>query len=244
MSRPTPTLTVGVLGGMGPDATLDFFAKLLAATPAEHDQDRLRVLIDNNPKVPNRNEAVAGTGPSPGPLLAEMALGLERAGADFLVMPCNAAHAFAPEIEEAASIPFVSIIDETVAATLAARPPLDRVGVLAAAGCLDARLYHSAFARHGVEVAEPEGAQRETFMELLYRIKTGDRGAEVRARMAELAGRLIDGGAQAIVAGCTEVPLVLAEGDVPGVLVNSTDVLVKATAAIATGERSFAATIR
>ncbi|MEJ2289679.1 MAG: aspartate/glutamate racemase family protein, partial [Deinococcales bacterium] len=83
-------LTVGVLGGLGPEATLDFFAKVLARTPARTDQDHLHLLIDNDPGVPNRNDAVAGRGPSPGPRLATMARRLEAAGADFLVMVCNA----------------------------------------------------------------------------------------------------------------------------------------------------------
>ncbi len=65
--------TIGVIGGMGPAATVDFFAKLLAATAAERDQDHLRILIDNNPRVPDRNAAIAGRGPSPGPQLAESA---------------------------------------------------------------------------------------------------------------------------------------------------------------------------
>lgn len=230
-------LTVGVLGGMGPDATLDFFAKLLAATPAERDQDRLRIIIDNNPQVPNRNEAVAGTGPSPAPLLARMASGLEQAGAELLVMPCNAAHAFAPEIQRAVGVPFVSIVDETVAETRRRLPGLIRVGVLAAAGCLDARLYSKAFGEAGVDVLEPTGSQRDRFMELLYLIKAGDRGSEVKSRMLALAQELIDAGAEVIVAGCTEVPLVLEQSDLHCPLINSTDVLVTATADYATGRR-------
>jgi aspartate racemase len=101
---------VGVLGGLGPAATADFFSKVVMATPAAADQDHLHVIIDNNPKVPNRNEAVAGTGVSPAPVLAEMASRLETAGADFLVMVCNAAHAFQDAITDAVRVPFVSII--------------------------------------------------------------------------------------------------------------------------------------
>ncbi|MEX2536649.1 MAG: amino acid racemase [Trueperaceae bacterium] len=231
-------LTVGVLGGMGPDATLDFFAKLLAATPAARDQDRLRIIIDNNPKVPNRNDAVAGRGPSSAPLLAQMASGLERAGAELLAMPCNAAHAFAGDIEAAVNIPLVNIIDETIEATLRRVPGIGRVGVLAAAGCLDARLYSDGLEARGIVAIEPLAQQREIFMELLYRIKSGDLGGDVRARMLALAGEFIDAGAKVIIAGCTEVPLVLAQSDLPCPLVNSTDVLVQATADYATGKRS------
>lgn len=230
-------LTVGVLGGMGPDATLDFFAKLLSATPAARDQDRLRILIDNDPRVPNRNEAAAGTGPSPAPMLVRMARGLEQAGAEILAMPCNAAHAYQADIRAAVSIPFVSIIEETVAETLRALPGAEKVGVLAAAGCLDARLYSDAFGKRGVEVLEPAGEGREAFMELLYRIKSGERGDEVPSRMRRLAQGFIEAGAEAIVAGCTEVPLVLSQEDLERPLINSTDVLVAATADFATGRR-------
>ena len=239
MNVQSESKTVGVLGGLGPEATLDFFAKVLAKTRADTDQEGLRLLIDNNPAVPNRNEGVAGTGPSPAPMLAEMARGLERAGADFLVMVCNAAHAFEGAITDAIDVPFVSIIEETVRATMRSVPEAKTVGVLGSSGCLDAGLYQNAFNEHGVNVLVPEGAAREKFMTLLYRIKAGDKGPEVREAMRELAEELLREGAEAIIAGCTEVPLVLFEGDLPCPLINSTDVLVDATVAYARGERAL-----
>ena len=224
---------------MGPEATLDFFARILAATPADADQDHLHLLIDNRPQVPNRNEAVAGTGPSPAPVLAEMARGLEAAGADLLVMPCNAAHAFADAIRSAVGIPFLDMIDATADATLRRVPGIERVGVLAAAGALDAGLYGKAFEERGVRALAPEGDRREAFMDLLYAVKRGEKGTAVRAAMAELAADLVAAGAQAVVAGCTEVPLVLAAGDVGVPLVNSTDVLVEITIAAALEESPY-----
>ncbi len=221
-------LVVGVLGGLGPEATLDFYAKVLSLTPATRDQDHLHLIIDSNPQVPNRNEAVAGTGPSSGPALAAMAAGLERAGADFLVMVCNAAHAFQGEVEAAVSIPFVSIIGETCDAALREVPGLKRVGVLGSSGCLDAGLYQNAFAERGVEVLVPKDADRDIFMSLLYRIKAGDKGDEVRDSMRALAESLLGNGAQAVVAGCTEVPLVLSD-DLPCPLIDSTAVLSERT---------------
>ena len=229
--------TVGVIGGLGPAATLDFFSKVLAKTPAGSDQEHLHLIIDNNPKVPNRNEAVAGTGPSPGPALAASAVALEKAGADFLVMVCNAAHAFQRDVTDAVSLPFVSIVEETVEATLARLPGVKTVGVLASSGCLDARLYQTAFAERGVTALVPTGADREAFMTLLYRVKAGDKG--VGEAMLELAQGLILQGAEAVVAGCTEVPLVLFERDLSVPLVNSTDVLVESTVAYATGTRAL-----
>ncbi len=262
------TKTVGVIGGLGPAATLDFFAKLLAKTPAERDQDHLRVLIDNNPRVPDRNAALRGEGPSPGPSFADAARGLERQGANFIVLACNTAHAWQDEIEAAISVPFLSMIDATVEETVATLnanhhrsvpakagtqerrgetgPPLSRgpsteggaasVGILAADGCLLAQLYQHAFAARGINVLTLEGPQQAQFMRLVYAIKSGDVGDVVRFDMKALAWALTRRGASALVAGCTEVPLVLDAGDVEAPLISSTDVLVARTIAFARGD--------
>jgi aspartate racemase len=221
--------TVGIIGGLGPEATLDFFRRVLEHTPAERDQDHLHLLIDNDPRVPDRNAAVAGTGPSPGPTLAEMARRLEAAGADFLVMPCNAAHAFADAITEAVSVPFLSIIEATADAVRARFPDARSVGVLASTGAIDAGLYQEALGARAVQVFVPEGDDRDAFMDVLYRVKTGDTSPAVRDAMREVARSLAKRGAEVLVAGCTEVPLVLDETDVDMPLVNSTDELVAAT---------------
>ncbi|MGB4554610.1 MAG: amino acid racemase, partial [bacterium] len=83
---------IGILGGMGPEATADLFLKIIRATPAEKDQDHLRVIIDNNPQIPDRTAAIFSQGDDPLPLLVETAKNLARAGADFIVIPCNTAH--------------------------------------------------------------------------------------------------------------------------------------------------------
>lgn len=229
---------IGVMGGLGPAATVDFYAKLVAATPAARDQDHLHVLIDADPTTPNRNEAIAGTGPSPEPQLIGMATRLAVAGAEALFMVCNAAHAYAPAVRAAVGVPLVSIIEETAAAAMAAAPGLRRVGVLAAAGAQDARLYATEFARHGVATLEPRGELRERFMALLYRIKGGDAGPDVRSGMRAIACELVAQGAEVVVAGCTEVPLVLTQAELgPTPLVSSTDALVAAAVAIGTGAR-------
>ncbi len=220
---------VGVLGGMGPAATLDFFARVLALTPARTDQDHIRLIIDSNAQVPNRNAAIAGTGPSPAPVLAEMARGLKRAGAELLVMPCNAAHAFLDEVKRATDLPVISIIDVTVAETLRRRADVKRVGLLAADGCINAGLYQRAFAARGVDVNLPDAGLRARFMDALTRIKQGELGDTVKAQMRTVATALIANGAEAIIAGCTEVPLVLSDGDVATPLISSTDCLAMAT---------------
>lgn len=218
---------------MGPEATLEFFRRVLEQTSAPDDQSHVHLLIDNNPRVPDRNLAVAGKGPSPAPTLTDMARRLERAGADYLVMVCNAAHAFRDAIEQAVSIPFISIIEETRDEVLRQFPEARRVALLASTGCVDSGLYQDAFAPHGLDVMVPEGHGRAEFMRLLYRIKSGDKSPDVSAAMAEIASGLRGRGAEVLVAGCTEVPLVLTAADVALPLVDSLAVLVASTIRLA-----------
>jgi aspartate racemase len=228
-----PSKTVGVLGGMGPAATLDFFQRVLAASNATRDSEHIRLIIDCNPFVPDRNAAIAGTGPSSGPALADMARGLERAGAELLVMPCNTAHAFLDDIRAATRLPVISIIDVTVDALVADHNKPRRAGVLATTGCVDAGLYQTALDSVGVTPVVPTGAARELFMAVLMRIKAGDIGLATQSDMLRIARALMDAGAEAIIAGCTEVPLVLHQSDLDVPLLNSTDCLVEATIATA-----------
>ncbi len=224
--------TVGVIGGMGPAATVDFMDRLLKATKAPTEQDNLRLLVDCNPHVPDRNH-LQPDGPQPGPVLAQMARGLERSGADFVVMACNTAHAYEGEIRAALTVPFVSLIAETAAMLKARHPQVKRAGLLAASGCLDARLYQDALAKNEVETLtlDAEGLQR--FMTLLYEIKRGDLSDAARAEMRALADLLIAAGAELVIAGCTEVPLVLAQPDIAKPLLDTTAVLVERTLAYA-----------
>ena len=227
--------TVGVMGGMGPAATVDFLDRVRRRTPARGDADHLRLLVDSDPTLPDRHAAMSNGGPSPGPRLAAMAQGLERAGAQGLVLVCNSAHAWADEIRASVTIPFIDMVAETAAALARRHPSVRRPGLLAAAACLDARLYERAFAPLGLEPVAPDGELRARFMALLARIKGGDTGEEARAQMGGLAPALLDQGADALVAGCTEVPLVLGEVDVAAPFVDSAAVLADRTVAFGLG---------
>jgi aspartate racemase len=103
---------IGILGGMGPDATLDLFKKIIKNTEAARDQDHLRVFIDNNPKTPDRSPAILGLGENPLPMMIESAKNLELIGADFIAIPCVCAHYFIKELRDRIAIPVISIIDE------------------------------------------------------------------------------------------------------------------------------------
>ena len=229
----------GVLGGMGPEATVDFMSRLLRMNPAATDQEHLRLLIDHNPQIPNRHAAIAGKGPLVGPLLAGMAAGLERAGADFLVMTCNTAHAFQADIEQAVSIPFLSMIDMVLADLNNAYPAVQNVGVMAADGCLDAELYQAALSAGKRRSILWNHEERQQFMHAVYRIKSGVLDQSVRASLLKLGESLQGRGAEVLIAGCTEIPLIIEPSDFTIPLLSSTDILVRHTMDYALGRRTL-----
>lgn len=213
--------TLGVLGGMGPAATVDFLAKLQAATPAAGDQDHIHVLVDLNPQVPDRNvDAHAAEAE-----LARMAAGLRDAGAEVLAMPCNTAHVHAEAIRAASGLELVNMID--VACDAAAVTGATRIGLIGTGSA--AELYARRLEELGLAPVRLDAAGAGRFMDLLYRIKGGDLGEPVRDGAAALARDLAEAGAQAIIAACTELPLVLTSAPVP--LIDATDALAKACVA-------------
>ena len=198
------SLVLGVLGGMGPAATLDFLTKLQALTPVDRDQDHIRTLVDINPQVPDRNDPLN----KPGPVLAEMAGALRGAGADVLAIACNTAHVHADVIVRASGLPLIDMIG---AASAAARDTgAARAGVLGTREAL--KLYREYLAAQGMGIVTLAPDRQEVFMDLIYQIKRGDLSSSVRSEMAALAADLAAGGAEAIIAGCTEVPLVYQHG--------------------------------
>jgi len=227
---------VGVLGGMGPDATVDFMTKVIALTPADKDQDHLHMLVDHNPTVPNRQTFILGGDEDPGPAMAAMARRLEAAGADFLVIPCNTAYAFQDSILDVISIPLISIIDESIAAADEKASGAKAVGLLATNGCLQTGVYQSAMSAKDLIAVLPEDDELEQLMTLINGIKAGDKGGDVSASMRKLAQALVDRGAAAIIAGCTEIPLVLDNSMLEVPLISSTDVLAQKTVQFAQSE--------
>ena len=221
------SLVLGVLGGMGPAATLDFLTKLQAFTPAKSDQDHIRVLVDINPKVPDRN----APGSQAGPVLAEMAGALAGAGADVLAIACNTAHAYADLIQRASGLPLIDMIEtaSTAARDLGAR----RVGVLGTKGAL--RLYREYLAAQAMGLVTLDAERQEEFMATIYKIKGGDLGPAVRREMAGYAADLIAGGAEALIAGCTEAPLVMGPADVRVAFIDPGELLARRCVAVCLG---------
>jgi len=204
---------------MGPAATLAFLERIQALTPADGDADHIRILMDLNPQVPDRNTRLGEAER----VLADMATRLTRAGAEVLAMPCNTAHAQAAGVR-AAGTPFIDMIAATADEAVSHGERL--IGILATPG--GEALYQAALSARNVQAVLLSGEDRSTFMSLVYGVKRGDVGEAARAEMRRLAEALITAGAERLIAGCTEVPLLLGQGEVSAPLTDSAEVLAQA----------------
>jgi aspartate racemase len=223
---------IGVLGGMGPEATADFFHKIIRNTQAAGDQDHLRVIIDSNPKIPDRTPAMLGSGESPLPMMIETAKNLERAGAHFIVMPCVSAHYFIQGLREGTGIPVISIIDEVAGELERHHPGVERAGLIATSGTVTAGLFQDRLGEIGAEaLVAPPDDQEVLVMSAIYGksgIKAGFISLENKGKILTVSKSLIERGAQAIIGGCTEVPLVVGGGDITVPFLDSLDILARA----------------
>lgn len=220
--------TIGILGGMGPEATAYFFELIIKKTKASKDQEHIPVVIYSNPEVPPRTDAILGTGPSPLPHLLEGVRVLREAGADFIVMPCVTAHFFYDQILSEVKVSFLNLVNEIVLWAMRKMPELKKVGLISSTGTLKAKLFHEAFGRERIEVMAPEEEEQEQVMEAIFGkegIKAGFTSGRNREIILDVAKSLVKRGAEAAIAGCTEVPLVLKETDIEVPLIEPLEIL-------------------
>ncbi|MDD4088089.1 MAG: amino acid racemase [Tissierellia bacterium] len=196
--------TIGIIGGMGPLATVHLFERIVLRTKAEKDQEHIRVLIDSNTNIPDRTKAILGNGKSPVKELVNSAKILENSGADFLIMPCNTAHYFIEEIKKNISIPFINMIEESVKFTYDKYGKEAVVGIMATDGTIKTKIYENYYAELGIKTVVPIKTQ-EKIMKFIYDvIKKGnyDAGTDL---LFECVDELRELGATAFLLGCTEL---------------------------------------
>ena len=211
----TGSRTVGILGGMGPAATVDFYDKLVQSTPGTRDQDHLGVVLWSDPSVPDRTRAVDGSGPDPSPWLEEGISHLIGAGADILVVPCNTVHIYLSAIVKNFDIEFISIIDAAADAALHAHAGKS-IGLLATDTTLASGLYQRALEDRGLEATLPSPEMQNQLKEAIGQVKAGNTGQEVRDVVSRILVQLNTGSTTSVIAACTEVSVILAQitGDV------------------------------
>jgi aspartate racemase len=207
---------IGILGGMGPEATLDCFGKIIKNTPAQNDQDHLRVVIDSNPKVPDRTAAIIGEGELPTDIMAEGCRILEQAGAGFIIIPCVSAHFFLKAVQSQINLPILSIFDAVAETIEEGHPNLKKIGLMATSGTISGKLFQKRLADSGIETVVPDDEDQARIMAAIYDIKNAQSirsRADITADLTSVAQKLITQThkVQGIIAGCTEIPLALSQ---------------------------------
>ncbi len=231
---PGKLFKVGVVGGVGPAATVDFMQKIVRNTPATRDQDHIKLLVEQNPQIPDRTENLIGEGPDPTISLYATCRKLEAGDADIIAIPCNTAHAYVERVQPYLSIPIVNMLTVTAEHIRRTLPALCKVGLLATSGTVASGVYRKALEAAGLEQVVPSTEQQARVMNAIYGpqgVKAGfTAGAcidDLMAAIAELAAR----GVEAVILGCTELPLLLPHASVNTsegrlvTLIDPTDVL-------------------
>lgn len=218
---------LGVLGGVGPLATAYFMELVIKKTPAERDQDNIPMIVFNDPQIPDRTAYILDhANPDPLPEMKRVVLWLERAGADYIAIPCNTAHYFYEQIAEEASVPVLNIMRETTARIVETHGHQATIGLLATDGTLSSGVFQSYLADAGLSVMAPdEEDQRSIVMPLIYdRIKRNLPYDPMP--LLDLARRMHDNGCDAVIVGCTELSVVYQDlANPPAYLIDAMDVL-------------------
>jgi aspartate racemase len=202
---------IGVLGGMGPLATVDFMRKVLDATPAARDQDHVPMIVSCVPQIPDRTTAFRGAGDSPLEAIVASGRRLTSAGADLIVMPCNTAHLWFDEVQAQLQRPMLHLVDAALREALDLAGPEARIGLLAT----DATTASGLYINRRLAGAPPVQWLLPTAAEMLERVMPGIEAVKAgqlqdgQALLADAARALRQRGAAVLLLACTEIPIVL-----------------------------------
>lgn len=209
-SAPEPSRpdVVGVLGGMGPLATADFFTKLVQVTPAETDQDHLPVVISCEPQIPSRPKAYydPGGAPSPLPALKARRDRLIAAGAGCIVIPCNTAHYWFDGLTDDSPVPFIHIVEATADALDGRGANGAMVGLIGTEPTLEGKLYESVLTARGYRCTDADADVMKRLVRPGIDLVKRNATAQAEPLFREAVEKMTGAGAEIVVLGCTEVP--------------------------------------
>lgn len=220
---------LGIVGGMGPEASSYLYQKIIELSGADTDQDHLEIIIHNNTRIPDRTAAILDNKPSPVPEIQRSVKMLESAGAECIIMACITAHFFIDEIRNSATVPVLSAVDATVDQLKHDYPDVSLAGLLATAGTIRTGLFQKALVTHHVKPLVNDDAEvTDLVMGAIYGgngIKAGNKSGAPKQKLYRAAHLLTERGAQALILGCTELPLVFDQRDFRVPLINPSELL-------------------
>ncbi|MBN3757098.1 aspartate/glutamate racemase family protein [Paraburkholderia sp. Tr-20389] len=243
--QPARQIKLGVVGGVGPAATVDFLHKVVRNTPAVRDQDHIKVIVEQNPQIPDRTDYLTGKGADPTLALYATCRKLEDGGADLIAIPCNTAHAFIASIEARLRIPIVNMMNVTADYLRATFPSVDRIGLLATEGTIASGVYHKALEARGMTEVLPPPALQARVTNAIYGargVKAGYTSGECADDIIAAVESLLFQHVEVILLACTELPLLFPQAATvtrngrTAQLVDPTDVLAKCCVEFARGQ--------
>ncbi|WP_341211453.1 amino acid racemase [uncultured Limimaricola sp.] len=240
-ASPPGTFRLGVVGGVGPAATVDFMDKVVRRTQASRDQDHIKMVVEQNPQIPDRTAHLLGEGEDPTIPLYATCKRLEAEGANAIAIPCNTAHAFVARIQQHLNIPIINMPTQTAVHIRATYPDVTRVGLLATAGTVRSAVYRDALDAVGLTLILPDAETQTGVMEAIYGshgVKAGFTTGRCRDDLLAAIQHISDKGAEAVILGCTELPLIAPSGSASvglPILLDPTDILARKCVALAKG---------
>ena len=217
--------TLGIIGGMGPAATVDMLDKIVRFTDAASDREHIHVYVDVNTEIADRTASIKGEGPNCLPALCESARKLSQMGADYLILSCNTAHYYLDDIRASVDKPILSMADAV--AEYVSECGLKRVALLATDGTLLGRVYDHALEQYGVEVVLPTAEQQSVAMKVIYDVKSIGAESTDTTQLNDIVRCFLAQGAEAVVLACTEFPLIVDKMTDAAIYIDATEVLVR-----------------
>lgn len=199
---------LGVLGGVGPLATIYFADLVIKMTDAKTDQEHIAMIILNHASIPDRTEYILDNRkPNPLPMMVADAQKLQNDGADYIVIPCNTAHYFFDAIQKSVSVPIINILEETVCYAEKTVPNLKCLGILATEGTVISGAYQNIIRKHGLDYRVPSEEDQKSLMHIIYdQVKAGER-VDI-CEFLRIVGELKKAGSDAVILGCTELSVI------------------------------------
>ncbi|MBQ9592677.1 MAG: aspartate/glutamate racemase family protein [Lachnospiraceae bacterium] len=218
---------LGVIGGMGPEASSFYYARVIAHTAAGRDQEHIDMVILSHASMPDRTEAIrSGDEEAFLAAIGEDVKALEALGCANIAIPCNTSHYFLPKIQAMTSVPIINMVEESAKAICRRFPEAKRVGILATDGTIGTGTYHRALEAVGLTPVVPSEERQKDVMSLIYEdIKAGDHGD--RRKFDRVYADLEDQGCDVMLLACTELSVFKEYYDLPENCLDAMDILVR-----------------
>ena len=215
--------TIGILGGMGPMATCDLMKKIIEQTDASCDQEHVRLCVDSNTNIPDRTAAILGSGENPVPEMVKSAVRLQSMGADVIIMPCNTAHFFLKDVEQFINVPILNMPLET--ARFLKEKNIGSAAILATDGTIKSKLYHKALKDANILPVTPTEKEQKIIMSIIYDFVKAGKPHPYEKEITEMVSRFSSLGVEALILGCTELPIAFANLSTSLLTIDPTEIL-------------------